>query len=61
MFPASRTYRIRTIGETATFKIVDLYKIPVGISPGVIATILTTSIVASLIRGRRHPKLEEPA
>ena len=61
MFPASRTCRIRTNGGTATFKIVDLYKIAVGISLGVIAAILTTSIVASLLRGQRLPKLEEPA
>ena len=33
--------------------IVDLYKIPVGISLGVIGAILTTSIIASLIRSRR--------
>ncbi|MCC6297887.1 MAG: TerC family protein [Anaerolineales bacterium] len=38
--------------------IVDFYKIPVGLSLGVIATILTTSIVASLIRSRRLEKLE---
>jgi len=37
---------------------VDLYKIPVGVSLGVIAAILVTSIVASLLRSRR---LEEPA
>lgn len=39
--------------------IVDLYKIPIGLSLGVIATILTTSIVASLIRSRRLEKLQE--
>lgn len=39
--------------------IVDLYKIPVGLSLGVIALILTTSIVASLIRANRISKLEE--
>jgi tellurite resistance protein TerC len=38
--------------------IVDLYKIPVGLSLAFIATILTTSIVASLIRSRRIEKLE---
>jgi len=41
--------------------IVDLFKIPVGISLGVIATILTVSIVASLIRSRRLEKLQESA
>jgi tellurite resistance protein TerC len=41
--------------------IVDLYKIPVGVSLGVIAAILTTSIVASLIRAKRMPELEETA
>jgi tellurite resistance protein TerC len=41
--------------------IVDLYKIPVGISLGVIAAILTTSIVASIIRAKRTPELEETA
>ena len=39
---------------------VDLYKIPVGVSLGVIAAILATSIIASLIRARQMPKLEEP-
>lgn len=39
--------------------IVDLYKIPVGVSLGVIALILTTSIVASLIRAKRMPELKE--
>lgn len=39
--------------------IVDFFKIPVGISLGVIATILTVSIVASLIRSRRLEKLQE--
>ncbi len=39
--------------------IVDLYKIPVGVSLGVIAVILATSIIASLIRARRMPKSEE--
>ncbi|MCC6299432.1 MAG: TerC family protein [Anaerolineales bacterium] len=38
--------------------IVDFYKIPVGISLGVIASVLTVSIVASLIRSRRLEKLE---
>jgi tellurite resistance protein TerC len=41
--------------------LVDLYKIPVGISLGVIAGILATSIVASLLRARRLKKLVEPA
>jgi tellurite resistance protein TerC len=41
--------------------LVDLYKIPVGISLGVIATILTISIVASLLRARRLHILERPA
>ncbi len=41
--------------------IVDLYKIPVGLSLGVIAAVLTTSIVASLIRSRRIEKLEATA
>ncbi len=37
--------------------IVDLYKIPIGVSLGLIAAILTTSIVASLIRSRREESL----
>lgn len=37
---------------------VDLYKIPVGLSLVFIAAILTASIVASLIRARRMGKLE---
>ncbi|MFN8387424.1 MAG: TerC family protein [Anaerolineales bacterium] len=41
--------------------IVDIYKIPVGLSLGVIATILATSIAASLIRSRRHSELETTA
>jgi tellurite resistance protein TerC len=41
--------------------IVDLFKIPVTISLGVIAIILTTSIVASLIRAKRMPELKETA
>ena len=41
--------------------IVDLYKIPVGLSLGVIAAILTTSIIASVIRARRIPELENSA
>jgi tellurite resistance protein TerC len=41
--------------------IVDLYKIPVGLSLSVIAVILTTSIIASLIREKHMPELEEPA
>ena len=38
---------------------VDFYKIPVGLSLGVIATILATAIIASLIRAKRMPTLEE--
>lgn len=41
--------------------IVDLYKIPVGLSLGVIASILTVAVVASLLRTRRLLKLEETA
>lgn len=41
--------------------IVDFYKIPIGLSLGVIAAILTTSIVASLIRSRRIENLETSA
>jgi tellurite resistance protein TerC len=41
--------------------IVDWHKIPVGVSLGVIAAILTTSIIASRIRARRMPELEETA
>jgi len=41
--------------------IVDFYKIPVGMSLGVIGAILTTSIIASLIRSRRFEKTEESA
>lgn len=41
--------------------IVDFYKIPTLLSLGVVATILTTSIVASLIRSRRMEKLETTA
>ncbi|RIK31748.1 MAG: hypothetical protein DCC56_06090 [Anaerolineae bacterium] len=41
--------------------IVDFYKIPVGISLGVIASVLTVSIIASLIRSRRMEKLEATA
>lgn len=41
--------------------IVDLYKIPVGMSLGVIGAILTTSIIASLIRSRRFEAAEESA
>jgi tellurite resistance protein TerC len=37
---------------------VDFYKIPVGVSLGVIAAILATSIVASLVRTSRMEKLE---
>jgi tellurite resistance protein TerC len=40
---------------------IDFYKIPVGASLGVIAAILTISIVASMIRARNLPKLEEAA
>jgi tellurite resistance protein TerC len=39
--------------------IVDIYKIPVGLSLGVIASILATSVVASLLRNRRRLNLEE--
>jgi tellurite resistance protein TerC len=38
---------------------VDLYKIPVGLSLGVIASILTISVVASLWRAQRLLKLEK--
>jgi tellurite resistance protein TerC len=41
--------------------IVDFYKIPVGLSLSVIAFILVTSILASLIRARRIEKLEAQA
>jgi tellurite resistance protein TerC len=41
--------------------IVDLYKIPVGVSLAVIAAILATSIVASLVRERRRSELEDAA
>jgi tellurite resistance protein TerC len=36
--------------------IIDLYKIPVGLSLGVIAGILAISVIASLIRASRFPK-----
>ncbi len=39
--------------------IVDIYKIPVGLSLGVIAAILTIAVAASLWRTRRLLKLEE--
>ena len=39
--------------------IVDIYKIPVGLSLGVIASLLAISVVASLIRSRRLLKVEE--
>jgi len=39
--------------------IVDIYKIPVGLSLGVIASILTIAVVASLLRTRRLLKLEK--
>jgi len=39
--------------------IVDIYKIPVGLSLGVIACILTVAVLASLLRTRRLLKLEE--
>jgi TerC family integral membrane protein len=39
--------------------IVDIYKIPVGLSLGVIASILAIAVVASLWRSRRLLKLEE--
>jgi len=41
--------------------IVDLYKIPVGFSLGVIASILAISVAASILRSRRLLKLEETA
>ncbi len=37
--------------------IVDIYKIPIGLSLGVIASILAISVVASLVRSRRLLKL----
>src|SRR5512138_2702929 len=39
--------------------IMDIYKIPVGLSLAVIASILTIAIVASLLRARRLLKLEK--
>lgn len=39
--------------------IVDIYKIPIGLSLGVIASILAISVIASLRRSRRLLKLEE--
>jgi tellurite resistance protein TerC len=39
--------------------IVDMYKIPIGLSLGVIASILAISVIASLRRSRRLLKLEE--
>lgn len=41
--------------------IVDLYKIPTGVSLGVVAGILTISILASLWKARNEPKELEPA
>jgi tellurite resistance protein TerC len=41
--------------------LVDLYKIPVALSLGVIAIILTTSIIASLIRAKRLEMTANPA
>jgi tellurite resistance protein TerC len=41
--------------------IVDIYKIPVGLSLGVIASILAIAVVASLLRSRHLLKLEETA
>jgi len=38
---------------------VDLYKIPVGLSLGVIAGILTVAVLASVWRARRLPELEK--
>ena len=38
--------------------IVDFYKIPIGLSLGVIAAILTTSIIASMLRAKRMEELE---
>lgn len=40
---------------------VDIYKIPVGFSLGVIASILTISVLASLLRERRLTLNEKPA
>ena len=37
---------------------IDFYKIPVGLSLGLIATILAASVIASLVRSRRLEKLE---
>jgi tellurite resistance protein TerC len=39
--------------------IVDIYKIPIGLSLGAIASILTIAVVASLVRSRRLLKLGE--
>jgi len=41
--------------------IVDLYKIPVGLSLGVIASILAISVAASILRSRRLLNMEETA
>jgi TerC family integral membrane protein len=41
--------------------IVDLYKIPIGLSLGVIASILAISVVASLLRTRRLLELDKTA
>jgi tellurite resistance protein TerC len=43
----------------AKMVMVDLYKIPVGLSLGIIASILAISVVASLWRVRRFPELEK--
>jgi tellurite resistance protein TerC len=39
--------------------LVDIYKIPVGLALGVIASILAISVIASLWRARRLPRLEK--
>jgi tellurite resistance protein TerC len=41
--------------------IADIYKIPIGLSLGVIASILTIAVLASLMRSRRLSNLEKPA
>jgi tellurite resistance protein TerC len=41
--------------------IVDVYKVPVGLSLGVIATLLAGSMLASLLRPPVEPPLPHPA
>lgn len=41
--------------------LIDVYKIPVAVSLGVVASVLTISIVASLWKTRRDARLAEPA